>query len=65
MGFDDISSAQYVSPPLTTVEVPKTYLGEVAVGRVVQMIEGRSLKPLKVEVFTRLIRRKSVSSDQQ
>ena len=65
VGFDDISSAQYVSPPLTTVEVPKTYLGEVAVGRVVQMIEGRSLKPLKVEVFTRLIRRKSVSSDQQ
>lgn len=64
VGFDDISSAQYVSPPLTTVEVPKAYLGEAAVGRVVQMIEGRSLQPLKVEVFTRLIRRKSVAGAQ-
>ena len=64
VGFDDISSAQYVSPPLTTVEVPKAYLGEAAVGRVVQMIEGHSLQPLKVEVFTRLIRRKSVAGAQ-
>ena len=62
IGFDDISSAEYVSPPLTTIEVPKTYLGEAAVERVVQMIEGHCLQPLKVEVFTRLIRRKSVVS---
>ena len=64
VGFDDISSAQYVSPPLTTVQVPKTFLGEVAVGRVVHMIEGRNVQPLKVEVFTKLIRRKSVLSTQ-
>ena len=62
VGFDDISAAEYVSPPLTTVEVPKSYLGETAVERLVQMIEGHSLQPLKVEVFTRLIRRKSVLS---
>ena len=62
VGFDDISSAEFVSPPLTTVEVPKTYLGEVAVGRVIQLIEGRSPQPLKVEVFTRLIRRRSVQA---
>ncbi|MBQ9251328.1 MAG: LacI family DNA-binding transcriptional regulator [Clostridia bacterium] len=61
VGFDDISAAEYVSPPLTTMEVPKTYLGEVAVERVVQMIEGRSLQPVKVEIFTRLIPRKSVA----
>ena len=64
VGFDDISSAQYVSPPLTTVEVPKSYLGEAAVERVVQIIEGHSLKPLKVEVFTHLVRRKSVFGEQ-
>ena len=62
VGFDDISSAEYVSPPLTTIEVPKSYLGETAVERVAQMIEGRCLQPLKVEVFTRLIRRRSVAS---
>ena len=64
IGFDDISAAEYVSPPLTTVEVPKSYLGETAVERLVQMIEGHSLQPLKVEVFTRLIRRKSVACQQ-
>ncbi len=64
VGFDDISAAEFVSPPLTTVEVPKSYLGEVAVERVVHLIEGRNMQPLKVEIFTRLIRRKSVSCAQ-
>ena len=64
VGFDDISAAEFVSPPLTTVEVPKSYLGEAAVARVVQIINGRCLQPLKVEVFTRLIRRKSVACSQ-
>ena len=64
VGFDDIPFAEHVSPPLTTVEVPKTYLGEVAVERVVQMIDGRCMQPMKVEVSTRLIRRKSVASVQ-
>ena len=64
VGFDDISSSEYVSPPLTTVQVPKADLGEAAVSRLVQMIDGSSLLPLKVEVFTRLVRRKSVSCGQ-
>ena len=60
VGFDDISSAEYMSPPLTTVQVPKASLGETAVARIAQVIEGRNVTPLKIEVFTRLIRRKSV-----
>jgi len=64
VGFDDIASAEYVSPPLTTMEVPKAYLGEAAVERIIQMMDGRSPQPLKVEVFTRLIRRKSVANMQ-
>ena len=61
IGFDDISACEYVSPPLTTIEVPKTTLGETAVSRVVQLIENRNQHPLKIEIFTRLIRRKSVT----
>lgn len=61
VGFDDISSSEYVSPPLTTIQVPKTTLGETAVVRVAQMIEGKNRYPLKIEVSTRLIRRKSVT----
>ena len=60
VGFDDISSSEYVSPPLTTIQVPKYFLGETAVTRVIQLIEGKNNQPLKIEVFTRLIRRKSV-----
>ena len=63
VGFDDISSSEYVSPPLTTIQVPKFSLGETAVARVAQIIEGRNSNPLKIEVFTRLIRRKSVISN--
>ncbi|MBQ3705371.1 MAG: LacI family DNA-binding transcriptional regulator [Clostridia bacterium] len=60
VGFDDISATEYVSPPLTTVQVPKAALGEAAVIRVIQLIEGKNLQPQKTEVFTRLIQRKSV-----
>ena len=62
VGFDDISSSEYVSPPLTTIQVPKHALGQTAVARVIQIIEGRNIQPLKIEVFTRLLRRKSVIS---
>ncbi len=61
VGFDDISASEYVSPPLTTVEVPKTTLGETAVSRIDQLIEKKNNYPLKIEIFTRLIRRKSVA----
>ena len=61
VGYDDISSSEYVSPPLTTIQVPKAFMGETAVVRVIQLIEGQNIQPLKIEVFTRLIRRGSVA----
>lgn len=60
VGFDDIPACEYMSPPLTTVNVPKLFMGETAAARVARLIENPSSPPLKIEVATRLIRRKSV-----
>ena len=49
-----------MSPPLTTIMVPKLFMGESAATRVVQLIEGSGSQPLKIEVSTRLVKRKSV-----
>lgn len=62
VGFDDIPAGEYISPSLTTMHVPKMILGQTAVIRVIQLIEGKNPDPLKVEVFTRIVKRKSVSA---
>lgn len=60
VGFDDMPACEYMSPPLTTIMVPKLFMGETAAMRVVQLIEGGSAQPLKIEISTKLVRRKSV-----
>ena len=61
VGFDDLPACEYMSPLLSTVKVPKVYLGETAATRIIQIIERKNEQPLKIEVSTRLVRRKSVS----
>lgn len=60
VGFDDLPACEYISPALTTVLVPKTFLGGTATERVIRLIEEKDQQPLKIEVFTQLIKRKSV-----
>ena len=60
VGFDDLPSCEYMSPPLTTIMVPKLFMGETAADRIIQLIEEKNQQPLKIEVFTQLVRRKSV-----
>ena len=60
VGFDDIPACEYTSTPLTTVSVPKQYMGEVAAHGIFRLIERSTAAPLDIQVFTKLIRRKSV-----
>ena len=60
VGFDDMPACEYVSPPLSTIMVPKLFMGETAAMRIVQLIENGSTQPLKIEVSTKLVKRKSV-----
>ena len=60
VGFDDMPFSKMVSPPLTTLDVPKRELGVVAVRRLIEKIKGESLVPRRTELLTRLMKRDSV-----
>lgn len=45
VGFDNISSAALCEPPLTTINVPKQYMGKVAMQLVQAILQGEALTP--------------------
>jgi LacI family transcriptional regulator/LacI family repressor for deo operon, udp, cdd, tsx, nupC, and nupG len=60
VGFDDIETAQYVTPPLTTIHQPKLRLGQLAMEMLLDLLEGR---PVENHVLpTELIRRSSTAA---
>lgn len=62
-GFDDISFARDLDPPLTTVHVPKTLMGELAVRRLIERIDHPTLSPIIQLVPTTLVVRASCGAE--
>lgn len=60
IGFDNTPFSSYVDPPLTTVNVPKAYMGKLASERMLSIIHAPEFQPIKIEVNTNLIIRKSI-----
>lgn len=60
VGFDDIPLCEYLSPPLTTIHVPRHIYGETAVRRLIETVERKDACPIKIEIGTSLKKRKSV-----
>lgn len=60
IGFDDIPLCSYVEPNLSSVHVPKKYIGKTAMKRLVELITSDKLPPLRIEVETEIIERNSV-----
>lgn len=60
IGFDDIAPASYIESALTTVHVPKQYMGETATRRLVEIMGGKGHHPVKIEIGTKLVKRASV-----
>lgn len=60
MGFDNISLCSYLEPSLTTVNVPIKYMGETAVNRLYTVLKSEKYRPIKIEIGTNIIKRKSV-----
>ncbi len=60
VGFDDIPMCEMLEVPLTTICVPKRYIGKVAVDRLVEILDGGSEACVKIEVSTDLVERASV-----
>lgn len=60
IGFDDIPACEYTYPALTTVSVPKQFIGQTAVSIIIGLLEHIPINPIAAQVFTKLIKRKSV-----
>lgn len=61
IGFDNIPFSSFVDPPLTTVNVPKAYLGQLAAKRMLDILKESEYHPIKLEVNTNLIIRSSIT----
>ncbi len=59
IGFDDIPSTEWMSPPLTTIRQPLREMGSIAVDLLLQQIDGEPLTALRVELATSLVIRQS------
>lgn len=57
VGFDNLPVSSVVEPSLTTVHVPKKYMGEVAAARMISLLKEPAQPPVKTEIMTRLIKR--------
>lgn len=60
IGFDDISLCTRIEPMLTTICVPKQYMGKMAVWRLKELLETNDHSPMNLAVNTRIIERGSV-----
>ena len=60
VGFDNIPLSKLIEPPLSTINVPKQYMGEMAVKRLLTLLNEKGTQPVKIEISTQLIERRSV-----
>lgn len=59
IGFDNMPICTYIEPALTTIHVPKQYMGRMAVQRLHELICQPDSQPIKIEISTKLVKRKS------
>lgn len=61
IGFDDVSTAAMADPPLTTMAVPKTNMGGLAVKRLVDLVHGETGgEVVRMSILPEIVQRKSV-----
>jgi LacI family transcriptional regulator, galactose operon repressor len=61
VGFDDLPTARWVSPPLTTIRQPLADMGRMAAEMLGNLIDGVALRSQRVELATELIVRESTA----
>jgi DNA-binding LacI/PurR family transcriptional regulator len=62
VGFDDIDTARYITPALTTIQVDKANMGRMAVRVLQQRTQFPGLPPITHALPVKLIERQSVAS---
>lgn len=58
-GFDNLPFSKVIEPSLTTINVPKHYMGEMAAERLITLLHDSKAAPVKIEISTSLIERRS------
>lgn len=59
IGFDDVSLCECLEPPLSSINVPKEYMGSQAVIRLLFLMNHSDITCTKTEINTQLVKRKS------
>lgn len=57
IGFDNISEGKIIEPSLTTMDVPRLYIGKTAASLLIEQIDSKVNYTSKVEISTRLVKR--------
>jgi LacI family transcriptional regulator len=65
IGFDDIITGKYITPPITTIHVDRTSLGRIAIQSLINRINNPERAVIKTIVGTKLIERESVSKPRE
>ncbi len=63
LGFDNIYSSQFLQPSLSTVDVPKFRLGNIAMEELIKHIKNPSLEYKSIEINTRIIYRETTNNN--
>ncbi|MBM3471029.1 MAG: LacI family transcriptional regulator [Armatimonadetes bacterium] len=63
VGFDDITFASLVEPPLTTVAQPKYQMGRLAMERLLELLNGGASRPRRLVLEPRLVVRESCGAN--
>lgn len=62
IGFDNISESRIIEPSLTTMDVPRLYIGQTAAKTLIEQMHSKRIYATKIEVSTKMIKRFSHSS---
>lgn len=63
VGLDNIELSQYTFPPLTTIHIPKSEIGQLAAKTLIDELEGKNPLPYRMSVPFQLIVRQSSEFD--
>ncbi len=61
-GFDNISESRIIEPSLTTVDIPRNFMGQTAARQLIYQITTPVPHTVKIEISTKLVKRFSVQS---
>lgn len=57
IGFDNVHESHVVEPSLTTIDIPREFMGQTAARQLIYEISNPAAHPVKIEVSTRVIKR--------